>query len=670
VAFGLGAIDVAKLAVDLSLKGNFSSALSTSQKQLKGLNTAISESGSRAFRAGQQIGTGIKRSVILGTAALTSLAGLFIVMAKEGQNAANVQKVFATAVANSTKVSAAQVKALNAQQDALLELAGVDDELIKQSQTRLIQMGLTGAQVLKLTPAILDLSKATGIDLLTATKLAGKAAEGNVTALQRYGIMIDKAKAKTDPFGATLDALTKKFGGTTKALSGSLDTRLAVLRERLANVREEAGQKLLPALIKITDVVSKNLVPAFNDFIQSILPGVVAGLDQVADFLKSGGAVSSFKSIFATIRTAAPILEATAKATFTIVKAAVDLFTSLPPEIQNLAVGAFAINKLTGGLVTNVAGGIIEGVAGLLGKTRGSSPANPVFVSAGPGGFLGPGGSGALSNLVALGVAGAIVAAAVPIGEAFASVLPDWLKGPGGAGKSESQTRIENARAAQGGGAKLVTSPVLDRGGREQGTPGIAGLITKDIRNVLNAVTATFKTGFQRMVDALKNARGTDAIRKALQEANRLVIQNHKGDLGNTAKTIAALKSALAHTSDPKLRAEIKSSLAKVQSLLPGRAYAARVLAATNAALKDGKLSIAEEKAAKTAIRALNARGLPHAAALIQNKINEAKRAQVAATNNVANKIRNQKFTITGHIEAQNQQSARVSAANSFIRIS
>ena len=61
-----------------------------------------------------------------------------------------------------------------------MELGGVDDELIKSTQTRLIQMGATGKQVADVTPLILDMSKATGKDLLTSTLAVGKALGGNV----------------------------------------------------------------------------------------------------------------------------------------------------------------------------------------------------------------------------------------------------------------------------------------------------------------------------------------------------------------------------------------------------------------------------------------------------------------------------------------------------------
>lgn len=401
--------ETANLAVKLTLGGNFNSQLAKARAGLKGL-----DKDSRSFRAGAQIGTGIKRGAVLAIGALGTLGGLLALSAKEGQEAANVQKIYAKAIQNSGKVSADYVKILDAQQKALENLGGVDDELIKSEQTRLIQMGLTGKQVAKATPVILDFAKATGIDLLTATKLFGKAATGNIGALSRYGVQVDKAKAKVDPFGASLDALNKRFGGTTQALSGSLDTRLAAFREALADIREEAGIKLLPVLTRIVDVAGKELVPAFGKFIDRILPDVIKGLDEFAGLLSNGGAARGIKAITDALGPMVDLVRIAAAP----VKAIVSAFLTLPKEVQTVLIGAFAVNKLTGGLVTNVAGGLLETLGkGLLGGIR----SNIVNVQGAVVNVGGAGGAG--------GVAGAVGGGSSKLvkGLAVASIVGDVL---------------------------------------------------------------------------------------------------------------------------------------------------------------------------------------------------------------------------------------------------
>ena len=435
--------ETANLAVKLTLGGNFTSQMSKARASLRGFDKE-----SRGFRAGAQIGTGIKRSAILVVAGITAMAGALGLAIKEGQDAANVQKILAQAITNSGRVSQANVDALNAQATALMNLAGVDDELIKSEQTRLIQMGLTGKQVEKATPLILDFATATGIDLLTATKLFGKAAQGNVGALSRYGVQIDKAKAKVDPFGAAIDAMNSKFGGTTKALSGSFDVRLRALQENLKNIREDVGIKLLPALTRIVDVVGTKLVPAFGKFVDRILPQLNDGLNQFADALSNGGAENAIRDITDALGPMVDLVKIAAEPVKAIVKA----FLSLPKEVQTVLVGAFAVNKLTGGLVTNAAGGIIEAIGkGLLGGIK----APLVNVQGGvvnvagaiPGGGV-PGGIGGAAGIGA--AAGLSIAGAVTVGGLIAAVnSPLWVKNSALNTKNENAGLTQAERAAQ-----------------------------------------------------------------------------------------------------------------------------------------------------------------------------------------------------------------------------
>src|SRR4029077_300868 len=137
---------------------------------------------------------------------------------------------------------------------------------------------------------------------------------------------------------------------------------------------------------RLVDVTAQHLVPAFGEFINAILPSAIAGLDQLASFLEGGGATEAVNTTLKLARDLAPAIQRAAEVTGTIVKASVDLFRSLPPELQGLLVGGLALNKLTGGLVTNVAGGLIEAIVSKI-TQRGSTPAPPLFVAAVTGGL-------------------------------------------------------------------------------------------------------------------------------------------------------------------------------------------------------------------------------------------------------------------------------------------
>jgi hypothetical protein len=645
--------ETARLIASLELKDLFTKSVDNATKSMGKLDKQITGTQGRAYKAGQQIGVGIKRGVILATSALTGLAGLLLLSAKEGQHAADVQVVYANAIARSGKITAAYVTQLNAQSLALSNLTGMDDEQIKSEQTRLIQMKLSGKQILTLLPLILDAAKSTGRDLDSVTLAVGRAAQGSATSLGRLGIIIPKtAKKSKDAFGDVVKAL-KAFQGTNAALSGSLEVKLKVFQERLQDIREEAGIKLLPALTRITDTVTKSLLPAFQSFIDSILPSVIEGLNKFADFLSSGQGAKSLSSVFNTIKTAAPIIQRTAEATFTIVKAAVDLFTSLPEGLQQLAVGAFAVNKLTGGLVTNIGGGIADFVAGKIGLLRGQTPATPLYVSdvtRGLGDAAGVAGgavkaAGVGSDLATLGKGAVRLAGGIGVMilafDALAAVANATSTAQQRATTEQNVINDQRNKRTFGGiiapkgsasdpihvTAPGLKNPILDRGGREPGRENFITTVGGFDKRFATAVLQAFS----RMITALKTAKTDPEIKRALHEAVRQVIGLKKGSLDATKQTIAGLKTALKNTNDPKLQKEIRSALAKVQAKIPGREFAQRAINIANAAFHDGKLTLAEQRRLKTITQQLKDRGLPHAAKGIEDRVNAAKKGITGA---------------------------------------
>jgi len=404
----MAAADTAKMIVELDFKSSkFTAGIKSADASLGKLETRVGRMGSIASKGMSTLAGNVLR---LGAVAAAAGVGLIALSVKEGQEAAKVQAIYARAIENSGKVTAAYVAILNEQQTALMNLGGVDDELIKAEQTKLIQMGLTGEQVAKLTPLILDMSKATGKDLLTSTLAVGKAVNGSTTGLQRFGINVDKAKAKVDPFGATVDALNEKFGGTTKALSGSLPVRMAALNEGMANIRESIGIALLPALTRIVDVVGKSLIPAFQKLADRVLPDISKGIEEFAKALESGGAENAVNGIASAIGTMVDLLKLAAAP----VKAIVGAFMALPKELQTVLIAGFAVNKLSGGMLVQLGGELFK---------RGGTPANPLFVKdvGLPGGLGGGkggpgipavGGGSLLATLGAAGITAAAVAAA------------------------------------------------------------------------------------------------------------------------------------------------------------------------------------------------------------------------------------------------------------------
>jgi TP901 family phage tail tape measure protein len=287
---------------------------------------------------------------------------------------------------------------------------------------------------------------------------------------------------------AQLPEVTKQLGIAATA-AGALEeeaskrfdtiaSKLMVLKNNAIEAGITIGEGMLPAIGRAAAKLTKFMQdPANKNELKKLGEDIGQAIDDIdwADVLRDA---KSFVGVL--------------KSAFAVTMTLVSAFNKLPTEIKAAVAGIITLNKLSGGLlgagIGNVVGGIGETIARAGGSRLpgvGKLFAQPVFVTNWPigglGGVPGAGGKGGMgvgAAVGALGVAGLIVAAAVPIGEAFASALPKELKGADGTGKSESQTRIENALAEMA--EKLPKTPsrpteILDprdahRSGRDAAT--------------------------------------------------------------------------------------------------------------------------------------------------------------------------------------------------------
>lgn len=145
-----------------------------------------------------------------------------------GQDAAKASKdfaLFAEALQNTTKFS----------DDAIVE-AGA----LLESLSRLDEEGLK-----KATSAAIDMSAALGIDLDSAVRLVGKAANGNVEAFKRYGVEIRKGRDDAESLSNTLEVLNARFGGSAAAQLNTFGGSVARLANIFNNLQEAFGSVIV-----------------------------------------------------------------------------------------------------------------------------------------------------------------------------------------------------------------------------------------------------------------------------------------------------------------------------------------------------------------------------------------------------------------------------------------
>ncbi len=131
---------------------------------------------------------------------------------------------------------------------------GVSDNALRPALANLTRATGDLQKAQSLTNLALDISVATGKDLESVSLALGKAYNGNLGALTRLGIPLDENIKKTGDFDAAQKALAKTFGGAAAANADTYAGRLAIVSQRIGELKESIGADLL---IKFDNLLKK-----------------------------------------------------------------------------------------------------------------------------------------------------------------------------------------------------------------------------------------------------------------------------------------------------------------------------------------------------------------------------------------------------------------------------
>lgn len=247
-------------------------------------------------------------AVIAGFKALGNAASdLFNTIAVDGVNSAIAEEQALTRLETSIRLAgkstAGAKKDFLAFANALEDTTGVQEDVIinnvalLQSLTNLSNKGLKDA-----TAAAIDMSKALGVDLETATRALGAAANGNLSLLQRLTKKtFEEGATDAETFQNAITKLNASFGGAAAAnfktyegaVTGVKNSFEDFIKELGKTITEnEAVRKLLfevsEAFKKLEKFVKDNK-KAIDDFVSSMATGLIKvvkeGVIVLMDFL-------------------------------------------------------------------------------------------------------------------------------------------------------------------------------------------------------------------------------------------------------------------------------------------------------------------------------------------------------------------------------------------------
>jgi len=245
---------------------------------MKQVNTNAQKMADGFKRVGAAVGVGL---AVAGAAAVAF--GISSVRAFADAQAAQERLNFAyakfPALLDVTRVSFDKLNTV------LQNKTGFDDDLIASSQGMLAQFGLTGKQIQKLTPLMLDYARANGKDLATSAEDLGKALMGQGRALKAIGIDFDDAGSTAANFDQLMAGLTTNVGGYAETFGTTAAGKFEILTMKWGDFQEKVGEALLPGLVKLMEFAESNVMPALTDFAEWFAKDGVVGIKLFIDKL-------------------------------------------------------------------------------------------------------------------------------------------------------------------------------------------------------------------------------------------------------------------------------------------------------------------------------------------------------------------------------------------------
>ena len=537
MAFGSVA-ETANLVARLTLKDEFS-------RPIQGIKGKLAGLGPTASRAGKAIGVGLAAGLTTGGLLVGRAISGGLHSLDELENATTSVDAAIKQMGLTGQVTSGQIHDWANQIEKDVG-AAFDDKAITQAATTLIRYGkISEANLRPALVVMTDLAAKTGSVDSAATLLAKALADPAKAAgkLARQGVILTKAeqdqiKALTeagDAAGAQkvlLDALTKSTQGAAAASQGPYARSLATLRDVTEDAERALAEGFLPVIEKVRDILSRELAkPQTIENIRKFGQGLATGLDKLVD-IATGLPWNQIGDAFKLVGQGS--------------KAALDLFTGLPPWVQTAVLTGWGLNKLTGGGLGTIVGELGKGlIKGVLGMNAGVVNIRAAVVNGGglPGGVAGgaaaTGGMGLLAAGASLVTVAAIeVAAADVLGKALrtavtgsdAPLAKDYTVaqlGPLQVGLFRSQ--VQAIREATG---------ITQRATKAQTDQDLANFRQGERSDMTH--TAQLKYATDRSRDAIESAR--IAIASGVRNTSAKVGDLQRTEANSTSRIVGAIQ--------------------------------------------------------------------------------------------------------------------------------
>lgn len=364
---------------------------------------------------GVALGAGIAAFNLMGAAIGTAIGKL-----DEAHQAFLDDEVSATKLANALKNNipnwdgnAAGAEAYATAQAKL----GFTDDQVRDSIGQLVGVTHDLASAQDLNNLAMDIARAKGIDLATATDLVTKAHEGTGRGLKALGIDLGNAKTGADILAAAQDNVrgaAEAWSATNEGKLATSNVKVGEAMEKVGGIIDQVSQVVIPifadALTGIIDVFSQvwtAIQPVVSTIASALIPifqqAAAIGKQVMAAIITAVRAVAPvFKSVFGVIGSIIGVAEGVFRGLSTVVGAvfgvigkvigvfvgiAQSYFKALATAIGVLGTVFKGLGTLIGnifGVIAGIVKGAINAVIGIVNGVIGAINAIQVHIDVGP----------------------------------------------------------------------------------------------------------------------------------------------------------------------------------------------------------------------------------------------------------------------------------------------
>lgn len=264
------------------------------QRTLQILITAKDEASKKLSSIGDSMKSTFKVASVAVAVAGTAMVAFGVSSVKAFADAEAQMAIFNTTVKNVKGATPALIDQLKKAGESAVKM-GFDDEDATVSLGKLYQRTGDVTEAIKLNNLAMDLARAKGIDLSTASKAITLGLSGNVRALKEFGIELDETKTPMQ----NMMELQKVVAGQAGAFAGTIAGKMEVLKVTFGNLKESIGGALASlgvggALEYVVTLLEKIAQFDFAGKFQAWRDSVVAF---AKEFNATTGIVAYFKDI-------------------------------------------------------------------------------------------------------------------------------------------------------------------------------------------------------------------------------------------------------------------------------------------------------------------------------------------------------------------------------------